>query len=346
MRFLFTLLFIITCVSFPVTFIEAQSSGSVRLGSQITLGVTSSGCSTACVTNVSTNDPTFICDPYGTGNSIQTMTHSLSVPAGNFMRLMIVTNACESSTDGLDDGDSFSVNGVTIVTGSNNTRVNYNGCFINNGTLDMDIPLSLIANRRDETVTATWTLYTNNPGGNCNTAAPLPILLKNFGVLLKDKSSILTFSTASETNNDYFTIERSVDGRNFEAIGEIKGAGNSSEELTYEFIDDSPLLGINYYRIKQTDFDGQYSYTEIKSVRHRGTASVTISPRSTEGRLDITTAMEDYSMVVYNGGGQEVQRFDVLSGDQSVSIDALQAGIYFIKVTNGSESETLRIVKF
>ncbi|MBK8628057.1 MAG: T9SS type A sorting domain-containing protein [Saprospiraceae bacterium] len=116
--------------------------------------------------------------------------------------------------------------------------------------------------------------------------------------------------------------------------------------MTYEFIDDSPLLGINYYRIKQTDFDGQYSYTEIKSVRHRGTASVTISPRSTEGRLDITTAMEDYSMVVYNGGGQEVQRFDVLSGDQSVSIDALQAGIYFIKVTNGSESETLRIVKF
>ncbi len=178
------------------------------------------------------------------------------------------------------------------------------------------------------------------------TYTPLPIKIQSFEVFAKNNKSVLNLITASETNNDFFTIERSADGRNFDAIGEIKGAGNSSEELTYEFIDDSPLLGINYYRIKQTDFDGKYSYTEIKSVRHRGTASVTISPRSTEGRLDITTAMEDYSMVVYNGGGQEVQRFDALSGDQSVSIDALQAGIYFIKVTNGSESETLRIVKF
>ena len=175
---------------------------------------------------------------------------------------------------------------------------------------------------------------------------PAPVEFSKYTARTGEKSTFLTFATASETNNDFFTIERSADGRNFDAIGEIKGAGNSSEELTYEYIDDSPLQGINYYRIKQTDFDGQYSYTEIKSVRHRGTASVTISPRSTEGRLDITTAMEDYSMVVYNGGGQEVQRFDALSGDQSVSIDALQAGIYFIKVTNGSESETLRIVKF
>jgi hypothetical protein len=159
-------------------------------------------------------------------------------------------------------------------------------------------------------------------------------------------STILTFSTASETNNDYFTIERSADGRSFDAIGEIKGAGNNTEEKHYEFTDENPLSGINYYRIKQTDFDGQYSYSEIRSVRHTGKGNVAISPRSTDGRLDISTEMESYDVAIYSSAGQEVARFAALAGHQTVSIDALQAGVYFVKVMSGAESETIRVVKY
>ncbi|MBL0100798.1 MAG: hypothetical protein IPP49_12800 [Saprospiraceae bacterium] len=102
-------------------------------------------------------------------------------------------------------------------------------------------------------------------------ASPLPIKIKSFEISkLKESKTLLNLITASETNNDYFTIERSGDGVAYEAIGQIKGAGNSSKEISYEFVDEKPLSGINYYRIKQTDFDGQYSYSDIRSVRFKG----------------------------------------------------------------------------
>ncbi len=175
---------------------------------------------------------------------------------------------------------------------------------------------------------------------------PAPVEFSKFIANAFEKSSFISFSTASETNNDYFTIERSGDGRSFDAIGEIKGAGNSTEEKHYEFTDENPLPGINYYRIKQTDFDGQYSYSEIRSVRHTGKGNVAISPRNTDGRLDISTDMESYDVAVYSIAGQEVARFNALAGHQTVNIEALQAGIYFVKVMSGTESETVRVVKY
>jgi len=199
--------------------------------------------------------------------------------------------------------------------------------------------------------------YSNPNGGGslCNGANatistipfnPLPIVLKSFNVSKSGNVNELFWQTASETNNDYFTIERSGDGRTFDAIGEIKGAGNSTEEKHYEFTDENPLPGINYYRIKQTDFDGQYSYSEIRSVRHTGKGNVAISPRSTDGRLDISTDMESYDVALYSSAGQEVARFNALAGHQTVNIEALQAGVYFVKVMSGTESETVRVIKY
>ena len=161
----------------------------------------------------------------------------------------------------------------------------------------------------------------------------------------KNNITFISFTTVSETNNDFFTIERSGDGRNFDAIGEIQGAGNSSKEISYTFTDEKPMPGINYYRIKQTDYDGQFSYSEIRSVRHKGINNVSITPRTTEGRLDITTELEDYTIAIYNASGQEVKRMIGMSLDQSISIETLNAGVYFVKINSISESETVRIVK-
>ena len=170
---------------------------------------------------------------------------------------------------------------------------------------------------------------------------PAPVKFSLFNLEKFNYNSIVSFSTVSETNNDYFTIERSGDGRNFESIGAIKGAGNSNQELSYEFVDESPLAGINYYRIKQTDFDGAYSYTEIRSVRHQ-TKNVIVSPNRTDGKLNVTSELDNYNVAIYNTSGQEVQRHLALSGDQSLSIEALQAGVYFVKVMD----QTIRILKF
>ncbi|MBL0100800.1 MAG: T9SS type A sorting domain-containing protein [Saprospiraceae bacterium] len=157
------------------------------------------------------------------------------------------------------------------------------------------------------------------------------------------KSPLL--STASETNNDYFNIERSADARNFETIGEIKGAGNSSKELSYEYIDEKPMTGLNYYRIKQTDFDGRFSYSEIRSVRFKGLNNVNVTPRTTEGQINITTDLEAYTIDIHNAAGQVVKTFPAMGLDQTISIESLVAGVYYIRINSGTETETLRVIK-
>ena len=195
------------------------------------------------------------------------------------------------------------------------------------------------------TNTTTTTNFTSRLISFTIQGSPLPINIESFDVNAKNNITFISFTTVSETNNDFFTIERSGDGRNFDAIGEIQGAGNSSKEISYTFTDEKPMPGINYYRIKQTDYDGQFSYSEIRSVRHKGINNVSITPRTTEGRLDITTELEDYTIAIYNAAGQEVKKMIGMSLDQSISIETLQAGVYFVKINSRSESETVRIVK-
>jgi hypothetical protein len=95
----------------------------------------------------------------------------------------------------------------------------------------------------------------------------LPIELLSFNAIYKNGVVNLFWSTASEINNDYFTVERSIDSKSFEIITTVKGAGNSNTVLKYSAIDNNPPLGIIYYRLKQTDFDGTYKYSNVIAVK-------------------------------------------------------------------------------
>lgn len=98
---------------------------------------------------------------------------------------------------------------------------------------------------------------------------PLPIELVDFSaaVVRNETAVLLEWQTASEINNHYFTLERSLDGFNWTEIHEEFGAGNSNSLLRYEYLDEEPVSGISYYRLKQTDFDGQFEYFPIRSVQ-------------------------------------------------------------------------------
>ncbi|PJF33793.1 MAG: hypothetical protein CUN57_01220, partial [Phototrophicales bacterium] len=117
-------------------------------------------------------------------------------------------------------------------------------------------------------LTATGPCGSSSGTGTLNA---LPIDLVRFVASKRDGGQVsLEWTTASEINNDYFTIERSFDGRNFESIGQVKGAGNSFEEINYSFVDES-IAGISsnrivYYRLKQTDYDGVFTYSDVISV--------------------------------------------------------------------------------
>ncbi|HBX50572.1 MAG TPA: hypothetical protein DEH02_05815 [Bacteroidales bacterium] len=95
---------------------------------------------------------------------------------------------------------------------------------------------------------------------------PLPVELLKFSAKPNGEDVDLSWSTASETNNDYFTIERTSDFENIQEIAEVDGAGNSNVFLEYRYIDEEPLTGISYYRLKQTDFDGKSTYSDWVSV--------------------------------------------------------------------------------
>ncbi|HMT51795.1 MAG TPA: T9SS type A sorting domain-containing protein [Saprospiraceae bacterium] len=318
---------------------SAQSFSTTAAGSLIY----SSGCGTGC----SVPNPPFYSIPDWTGVSPywQTTISTLGYETITLSSTQRSSNTGPANfTLQVDSGSGFTT--VSTITVANNFTT---------GVLSSVSLGASAANK--SSITIRWVKSNNTavnaspvaPSGTSGidavlitgTAIPMPVVFINFSTKLLEKSFLLSFSTASETNNDYFTIERSGDGRSFESIGEIKGAGNSNQELSYEFVDESPLAGINYYRIKQTDFDGAYSYTEIRSVRHQ-TKNVIVSPNRTDGKLNVTSELDNYDVVIYNTGGQEVQRHMALSGDQSLSIETLQAGVYFVKVMD----QTIRILKF
>ncbi len=121
-------------------------------------------------------------------------------------------------------------------------------------------------------VTSEGTLWTPTCG-TCLTAttcsSPLPIQLVSFNAILNDNHVDLTWTTASEINNDYFIVEKSKDGKIWEQVVWVDGAGNSNYTLNYYEVDEHPYEGVSYYRLKQVDFDGNYSYSNIVPVTYQ-----------------------------------------------------------------------------
>ncbi len=100
-------------------------------------------------------------------------------------------------------------------------------------------------------------------GGNYEV---LPIELLSFAARIVDGHIQLSWQTASETDNDFFTLERSLDGRSFQEVCVLSGAGNSNVLNSYQFIEYPEASGLYYYRLKQTDYDGNFSYSAVISV--------------------------------------------------------------------------------
>jgi len=106
----------------------------------------------------------------------------------------------------------------------------------------------------------------NNMGTIFKNSVLLPIELISFDAKCNNGKVFTAWETATETNNEYFTLEKSRDGINFQNVTTVKGAGNSSRKLSYNSTDNESYSGISYYRLKQTDFDGKYTYSKVVSV--------------------------------------------------------------------------------
>ncbi|MGP8214703.1 MAG: T9SS type A sorting domain-containing protein [Bacteroidia bacterium] len=175
-----------------------------------------------------------------------------------------------------------------------------------------------------------WTL--------ASSSAPLPVQLTAFTAECQNYFALLQWTVATQSNNDYFTIDRTQDGVNYQTIAVVKGAGNSSEPITYSATDESPLNGISYYRISQTDFDGHtdnlntivYQPCEsAKSVNafviNNNTIDIEINSNSTE----------TYTITVMSTLGQVVstQTYNASLGLNDYKIYTnVSRGIYILQV--------------
>lgn len=164
----------------------------------------------------------------------------------------------------------------------------------------------------------------------------LPLELNYFEVAPKGTEVELQWETLSETNNDYFTIERSVDGIVWEELGQVQGAGISTEVEKYSIMDEKPYYGVSYYRLKQTDFDGTstLSETRVITIAEKNNTAVRIYPNPTQQKLTIEGEPTELEEVRgFNTLGQEIVLKKQLQNDRKVVLDLsnLAAGIYYIK---------------
>jgi hypothetical protein len=105
----------------------------------------------------------------------------------------------------------------------------------------------------------------------------------SFSAQKQGNTVLLDWRTTTEINNDHFDVERSSDGTSWQVIGTVKGHGNSNTPIQYSYADALPLNGANYYRLKQTDADGKYTYSTVKTVQFTGQWLVKLYPNPVKG---------------------------------------------------------------
>ena len=172
----------------------------------------------------------------------------------------------------------------------------------------------------------------------------LPIELASFTGKNRGSVNLLEWSTASETRNDHFEVERGSDGFSFRSIGNIKGGGSTRTQQNYSYTDETPLSGVNYYRLKQVDLDGASTLSQtISIVSAKSGGSVLVYPTFTYDRVTIeSTGLNIDKIEVFNSHGQVVAAQNT-SGP--VSLDGLPVGVYFLRLQAGAEIFTQKVSK-
>ncbi len=183
---------------------------------------------------------------------------------------------------------------------------------------------------------------------------PLPIELIRFAGNCADGQVEVTWTTASETNNDFFTVQRSIDGVTFEDVTNVDGAGNSSSIINYSAIDYNPYGGVSYYRLKQTDFDGTSQYSDVVAVSC-GNAAADFNLVNAYDQGNGTMAVifnagdnELYTVTLYDIIGKQITETTgkAYSGQNQINISVgdLARGIYMVNLKNEFKSFGRRVM--
>ena len=252
----------------------------------------------------------------------------------------------------LNNSNASTVNGTINVSG--NVNGNQNSSVVGTGTITAQG--SITTNQSSSIFGNSTTNCANNPlpcvatGGNIS---PLPIELLTFEAIENGNDVELNWSTASEQNNNFFTLERSYDGFEFSPIGIIpSGApnGNSSVQLNYSFTDKNADYGIIYYRLKQTDYDHTFSYSNLISVHNSDARDFEIFPNPNDGIFQVKNNLSNYlnfhgQLNIFSPVGELV--YSVYVNESTTQMDLrqfLSAGTYHANLKIGEHSFFRKII--
>jgi len=193
-------------------------------------------------------------------------------------------------------------------------------------------------------IAGTTPQYGLPPFNQSQFSSPLPVELVKYEATCQNETASLIWTTASETNNDYFTVERSDDAVGFEPIGIVNGNGNSSTMINYNWTDDNPIKGTAYYRLKQTDYNGDFEYHGVKVTTCNQQEDFNIYPNPFENIFTIQLSEKTaypITVEVLNYLGEIVHTQIIENGKTSLVLEKYYVGTYFVKVS----TETTQIVK-
>ena len=209
------------------------------------------------------------------------------------------------------------------------------------------------------------TTFTNtNPGGNYWIAqmatffagSSLPIELVSFSSQCTNNSVVLNWATATEINNNFFTIERSADGEEFTQIATLKGAGNSNSLLNYSTVDENPIYGTSYYRLKQTDYNGSSVIYSNIVVNYSGSPSIcNVFPNPNAGNeinfsFIATNTGDNFHVYISDITGRIVFEKVLIADSKDINTytinleSNLSKGIYFLSGTINNNQFTKKLI--
>lgn len=246
----------------------------------------------------------------------------------------------------VDGGGLVKANAVIVPDGQ--ITVNDGGTLYGVNGITSNNPVDVGSNNTDQDCANNCCGDLCNTGGDAldNTGQELlPVTLISFQALKKPTSVNLIWQTASELNNDFFTLEKSFDGINFSELCNIEGAGSTNELNSYQYHDVTHPEAV-YYRLSQTDYDGTHellSAIRIGEGSVNPTFSLYPNPLVNTRRVRINGVTSDMYWQVYSLSGQVLLESDFLS-DFSIDLSCLKSGVYLVKVSNQATSFSQRII--
>ncbi len=183
----------------------------------------------------------------------------------------------------------------------------------------------------------------------------LPVELSSFTGKVNNQTILLEWQTASEINNDYMVVERSGEGWQFSELGRVKGQGTTLEDQFYEFIDEAPLEGINYYRLRQVDFDSTEEYSNVITVdmlKNQEGLNIQVFPNPSQEFIQIEWNSSFISQnnslhLIKASTGQVIQQIDIPRANNQLvlSLDHLPAGLYIIQMVQANFRNSVPFMK-